>query len=129
MVGRSGLDMLAIDLYISAENPVAAQQVLDYLISQAELLTRFPLTGRIPKPCAPRELVFTCYPYNLNLPSHQHQGSDRQSYPPVTPVSIAITTWLSIYPQFAAIETISFNLIKLPNRLAVSGTTRSLFCD
>ena len=62
---RSGLDMLAIDLYISAENPVAAQQVLDYLISQAELLTRFPLTGRIPKPGAPRELVFTRYPYNL----------------------------------------------------------------
>jgi len=57
--------MLAIDLYISAENPVAAQQVLDYLISQAELLTRFPLTGRIPKPGAPRELVFTRYPYNL----------------------------------------------------------------
>lgn len=62
---RSGLDMLAINLHISAENPVAAQQVLDYLIAQAELLTRFPLTGRIPKPGAPRELVFTRYPYNL----------------------------------------------------------------
>lgn len=57
--------MLAIDLHISAENPVAAQQVLDYLITQAELLTGFPLTGRIPKPGAPRELVFTRYPYNL----------------------------------------------------------------
>ncbi len=57
--------MLAIDLHISAENPVAAQQVLDYLITQAELLTSFPLTGRIPKPGAPRELVFTRYPYNL----------------------------------------------------------------
>lgn len=62
---RSELDMLAIDLHISAENPVAAQQVLDYLITQAELLTGFPLTGRIPKPGAPRELVFTRYPYNL----------------------------------------------------------------
>lgn len=57
--------MLAINLHISAENPVAAQQVLDYLIAQAELLIRFPLTGRIPKPGAPRELVFTRYPYNL----------------------------------------------------------------
>lgn len=57
--------MLAIDLHISAENPVAGQQVFDYLITQAELLTRFPLTGRIPKPGAPRELVFTRYPYNL----------------------------------------------------------------
>lgn len=57
--------MLAIDLHLSAENPVAAQQVLDYLLTQAELLTRFPLAGRIPKPGAPRELVFTRYPYNL----------------------------------------------------------------
>jgi len=62
---RSELDMLAIDQHIAAENPVAAQQVMDYLITQAELLTRFPSTGRIPRPGAPRELVFTRYPYNL----------------------------------------------------------------
>ena len=62
---RSGRDLLAIDAHISPDNPVAAEQVVDYIISQAELLTRFPLTGRIPKPGAPRELVFTRYPYNL----------------------------------------------------------------
>jgi plasmid stabilization system protein ParE len=62
---RSGRDLLAIDAYISADNPVAAGQVVDYIIGQAEQLTRFPLLGRIPKPGAPRELIFTRYPYNL----------------------------------------------------------------
>ena len=62
---RSARDLLAIDLHISTANPVAAQQVVDYIISQAELLTRHPLLGRIPKPGAPRELVFTRYPYSL----------------------------------------------------------------
>lgn len=38
---------------------------MDYIITQAELLTRFPLLGRIPKPGSPRELIFTRYPYNL----------------------------------------------------------------
>jgi plasmid stabilization system protein ParE len=62
---RSGRDLLAIDFHIASDNPVVAEQVVDYIINQAELLTRFPLTGRIPKPGAPRELVFTRYPYNL----------------------------------------------------------------
>ena len=62
---RSGLDLLAIDAHISGDNPVAAEQVTDYIIAQAELLTRFPLMGRIPKPGAPRELIFTRYPYSL----------------------------------------------------------------
>lgn len=62
---RSGLDLLGIDAHISSDNPVAAEQVTDYIIAQAELLTRFPLLGRIPKPGAPRELIFTRYPYNL----------------------------------------------------------------
>jgi plasmid stabilization system protein ParE len=57
--------LLAIDAYISADNPVAAEQVVEYIISQAEQLTRSPLLGRIPKPGAPRELIFTLYPYNL----------------------------------------------------------------
>jgi toxin ParE1/3/4 len=61
----SGRDLLTIDAYISADNPVAAVQVVDYIISQAEQLTRFPLLGRIPKPGAPRELIFTRYPYSL----------------------------------------------------------------
>ena len=62
---RSERDLLAIDAHISLDNPVAAEHVVDYIISQAELLTRFPLMGRIPKPGTPRELVFTRYPYNL----------------------------------------------------------------
>ncbi len=62
---RSERDLLAIDAHISLDNPVAAEHVVDYIIGQAELLTRFPLMGRIPKPGAPRELVFTLYPYNL----------------------------------------------------------------
>ena len=62
---RSERDLLAIDAHISADNPVAAAQVVDYIISQAELLTRFPLMGRIPKSGAPRELIFDRYPYNL----------------------------------------------------------------
>jgi plasmid stabilization system protein ParE len=65
MVGSLRTRLLSIDRHIAAENPVTAQQVVDYLITQAELLTRFPLTGRIPRPGAPRELVFTRYPYNL----------------------------------------------------------------
>lgn len=39
---RSGRDLLAIDAYISADNPVVAGQVVDYIISQAEQLTRYP---------------------------------------------------------------------------------------
>lgn len=62
---RSERDLLAIDAHIYSDNPVAAEHVVDYIISQAELLTRFPLMGRIPKPGFPRELVFTRYPYNL----------------------------------------------------------------
>jgi plasmid stabilization system protein ParE len=62
---RSGLDLLAIDAHIFGDNPVAAEQVTNFIIAQAELLTRFPLLGRIPKPGAPRELIFTRYPYNL----------------------------------------------------------------
>ena len=62
---RSKRDLLVLDSHISPDNPVAAEQVVDYIISQAELLASFPLMGRIPKPGAPRELVFTRYPYNL----------------------------------------------------------------
>jgi plasmid stabilization system protein ParE len=62
---RSERDLLAIDAHISLDNPAAAEHVVDYIISQAELLTRFSLVGRIPKPGAPRELVFTRYTYNL----------------------------------------------------------------
>ncbi len=62
---RSQRDLLAIDARISPDNPIAAEQVVDYIIEQAELLTRFPQMGRIPKPSAPRELIFTRYPYNL----------------------------------------------------------------
>ncbi|MDO8310906.1 MAG: type II toxin-antitoxin system RelE/ParE family toxin [Sideroxyarcus sp.] len=62
---RSERDLLAIDVHISPDNPVAAEQVVDYIITQAELLTRFPLLGRIPKPGSPRELIITRYPYNL----------------------------------------------------------------
>lgn len=62
---RSERDLLAIDFHISTDNPVVAEHVVDYIISQAELLTDFPLMGRIPKPGAPRELVFTRYPYNM----------------------------------------------------------------
>ena len=58
-------DLLARDAYMSVDGPVAAEHVVDYILSQAELLTRFPLMGRIPKPGAPRELIFTSYPYNL----------------------------------------------------------------
>lgn len=62
---RSERDLLSIDTHISPDNPVAAEHVVDYIIGQAELLTRFPMMGRIPKPGAPHELVFTRYPYNL----------------------------------------------------------------
>ena len=59
---RSERDFLAIDAYISTDDPVAAEHVVDYILSQVELLTRSPLMGRIPKPGAPRELIFTRYP-------------------------------------------------------------------
>lgn len=62
---RSGRDLLAIDVYIAADNPLAANQVVDYIFGQAEQLTRFPLLGRIPKPGAPRELILSRYPYNI----------------------------------------------------------------
>ncbi|MBI5005513.1 MAG: type II toxin-antitoxin system RelE/ParE family toxin [Nitrosomonadales bacterium] len=57
--------MLALDAYIAADNPVAAEQVVDFIISQAEYLTRFPLLGRIPKAGAPRELILNRHPYNI----------------------------------------------------------------
>ena len=62
---RSERDLLTIDAHISLDNPVAAEHVVDYIISQAEQLTHFSLMGRIPKPGAPRELVIARYPYNL----------------------------------------------------------------
>ena len=43
---RSESDLLAIDAYIFPDNPIAAEQVVDYIISQAELLTRFAGASR-----------------------------------------------------------------------------------
>jgi plasmid stabilization system protein ParE len=80
--------LLAIDAYISADNPVAAGQVVDYIIGQAEQLTRFPMLGRIPKPSAPRELIFTRYPLQPHLPRHPQQDQDCQSHSPVAAISV-----------------------------------------
>lgn len=59
---RSERDLLAIGIRIETDNPTAAVQVVDYIISQAGVLTSFPLMGRIPKPGAPRGPVFYLMP-------------------------------------------------------------------
>ena len=62
---RAVRDLLEIDLYISRDNPAAAEAVVDFIIEQAERLTQHPMMGKIMKPGGPRELILSRYPYNI----------------------------------------------------------------
>ena len=62
---RAVRDLLDIDLYISRDNPTAAEAVVDFIIKRAELLIRHPMMGKIMKPGGPRELILNRYPYNI----------------------------------------------------------------
>ena len=63
---RAARDVLAIDLYLSAENPNAAFQVVEHIIERAEQLCRHPFLGRSLGSGRPRKLVLTRYPYNIH---------------------------------------------------------------
>jgi len=63
---RAARDVLAIDSYLSAENPKAAVEVVRYLLERAERLSRFPFLGPAPGAGRPRKLVLTRYPYNIH---------------------------------------------------------------
>lgn len=51
--------------YIAADNPVAAQSVLDEIRRAAENLCNFPMLGHVGQRAGTRELVLSKYPYTL----------------------------------------------------------------
>ena len=57
--------MAAIKQYIAADNPIAAEQVVTYIIATADSLSAFPLLGRMGRKAGTRELVVPQYPYLL----------------------------------------------------------------
>lgn len=62
---RAARDVLAIDLYLSAENPAAALDVVEHILRRAEQLRQHPFLGRSLGSGRPRKLVLTRYPYNI----------------------------------------------------------------
>lgn len=63
---RAARDVLAIDAYLSAENPKAASEVVEHILRRAEQLRRHPFLGKSLGPGRPRKLVLTRYPYNIH---------------------------------------------------------------
>ena len=62
---RASANLEAIKLYISADNPVAAIEVLENVLSSAEGLTNFPLLGHVGRRLGTRELILSKYPYTI----------------------------------------------------------------
>jgi toxin ParE1/3/4 len=58
-------NMEAIRDYIALDNPAAANQVLQTVLSSAEELIDFPLLGHAGQRAGTRELVLPKYPYTL----------------------------------------------------------------
>jgi toxin ParE1/3/4 len=63
---RAARDVLAIDMYLSAENPNAAFEVVEHIVKRAEQLRRHPFLGHSLGSGRPRKLVLTRYPYNIH---------------------------------------------------------------
>jgi len=62
---RSRRNIESIRDYIAADNPAAAQSVLDEIRRAAESLRNFPMLGHVGKRAGIRELVMPKYPYTL----------------------------------------------------------------
>lgn len=56
-------DMEAIKKYISADNPKAAERVINRMIEAADQLIDFPMMGRTGRKVGTRELIIPKYPY------------------------------------------------------------------
>jgi toxin ParE1/3/4 len=63
---RAARDLLAIDSYLSADNPKAAVEVVKYIMDRAEQLGRHAFLGRSLGAGRPRKLVLTRYPCNIH---------------------------------------------------------------
>ena len=62
---RSIANMEAIRLHISADNPIAANKVIESLTSTADKLMDFPMLGHVGRRLGTRELVLSKYPYTI----------------------------------------------------------------
>lgn len=62
---RSRRNIESIRGYIAADNPVAAQSVLDEIRRAAEGLSGFPLLGHVGQRSGTRELVLSKHPYTI----------------------------------------------------------------
>jgi plasmid stabilization system protein ParE len=62
---RSQRNIEHIRDYIAADNPAAAQSVLDAIRRAADGLRGFPMLGHVGQREGTRELVMTQYPYSL----------------------------------------------------------------
>ena len=55
----AGRDLVSVHNYVRADNPKAANRILDEIVKSAELLTKQPRLGRIGRLSGTRELVIT----------------------------------------------------------------------
>jgi addiction module RelE/StbE family toxin len=63
-------DLRAIKDYISEENPVAAQHVIENIRFEAQILIKQPSIGRAGRIADTRELVINQYPYIVAYREH-----------------------------------------------------------
>ena|SRR3989338_2446016 len=63
---RSSENVLQIEEYIAAENPVAAQKVTNEIIKVAQDLREFPMMGHTGRRAGTREIVIPHYPYFIS---------------------------------------------------------------
>ena len=63
---RSSENVLQIEEYIAAENPVAAQKVTNGIIRVAQNLRESPMMGHTGRRAGTREIVIPHYPYFIS---------------------------------------------------------------
>jgi toxin ParE1/3/4 len=62
---RSIANMETIRLHIAADNPIAANKVIESVASTADKLMDFPMLGHVGRRLGTRELVLSKYPYTI----------------------------------------------------------------
>lgn len=62
---RSIANIEAIKLHIAADNPVAASEVVESVLSAADKLMDFPMLGHAGRRLGTRELVLPKFPYTI----------------------------------------------------------------
>jgi toxin ParE1/3/4 len=63
----------SVHAYVAADSPAAADDVIDRILSAAEMLARFPEMGRCGRVAATRELVITGTPFIVAYRIRQDQ--------------------------------------------------------